>query len=111
MARREWERVPVFGPRATEVIRAVLALERQLVPCEHQPAGDRIWVSLRPGALLCGSCQEAAEAMAQLEDSRCAWCNGPAGDKAGDTIILARPQADLAVQFWLCRECSALDAR
>ena len=111
MARREWERVPVLGPRATEVIREVLAGERELVPCEHQPAGDRIWVSLLPGSVLCGRCHEAAQAMAQLGDFWCASCGGPAGDEARDTAILSRPRPDLAVHFFMCHDCSALDVR
>jgi hypothetical protein len=111
MAKGGWERVPVFGPRATEVIGAVLSREHDLVPCEHQPAEDRIWVSLRPGSLLCGSCHEAARAMARLEDFWCASCGGPAGADIGHTAILARPRADLAVYFFMCHDCSAQDAR
>jgi hypothetical protein len=111
MASRRWERVPVFGPLATEVIRAVLSREHDLVPCEHQPAEDRIWVSLRPGSLLCGSCHEAAQAMARQADFWCASCGGPAGADIGHTAILARPRADLAVYFFMCLDCSALDAR
>jgi hypothetical protein len=43
----------------------LLARVSELELCEHDPDGFALWISIRPGMLLCGFCYQAARVLAE----------------------------------------------
>jgi len=72
---------PKIGARGRAVIDRLLATSGGLEPCDHDKDGFALWISIRPGYLLCGFCYQAARVLAG--DIRCAACAGAAGDGLG----------------------------
>jgi len=75
-----------------------------LEPCGHDKDGFALWISTRPGHLLCGFCYQAAQVLA--EDVRCAACGRPAGDPSRGSAVVARLSGDLGAHFCLCGACA-----
>jgi hypothetical protein len=89
------------------VIDRLLVLAGGLEPCEHDKDGFALWISVRPGHLLCGFCDPAAQVLA--EDSRCAACAGPAGDPDLDAVVVAKISDQLGAHYDLCAACAGAD--
>ncbi len=89
------------------MIDRLLATVTELDVCEHDLDGFALWISTRPGHLLCGFCNQAAQVMA--EDIRCAACWEPAGDPGRDAVVVAKVSDALGVHFYLCHVCADAD--
>jgi hypothetical protein len=75
--------------------------------CEHGKDRFALWISIRPGYLLCGFCYLAAQVLA--EDIRCAACAGAAGDPDTDvTGTIAKISDELGARFYLCGHAPTL---
>jgi len=109
-SRKRRERsLPDLGPRGQAVVDGLLARVSELGFCEHDPDGFALWISTRPGDLLCGFCYQAAQVLA--ENVRCAACGGPAEDAGTDAIVVLKVADWLGAHFYLCQSCTAQDLR
>ena len=98
---------PVLGANGQAVIDRLLATLADLELCDHDKDGFALWISTRPGHLLCGFCYQAAQILA--ENIRCAACSNPAGDHDHDRVIIANLSGDLGAHFYLCQACADSD--
>ncbi|HET7016150.1 MAG TPA: hypothetical protein VFI65_19670 [Streptosporangiaceae bacterium] len=88
------------------IIDQLLATVTDLVPCEHDKEGFALWISTRPGHLLCGFCYQAAQVLA--EEVQCAACPNAAGDPERDAVI-AKLRDNLGAHIYLCHACTQTD--
>lgn len=98
---------PVIGACGQAVIDQLLANLPGLESCEHDKDGFALWISVRPGHLLCGFCYQAAQVLA--EDIRCVACGRPAGDPDRDSAVVAKLADNLGAHFYLCHGCADSD--
>jgi hypothetical protein len=96
-----------IGARGQAVIDQLLATVRGLEPCEHDKDGFALWISLRPGRLLCGFCYQSAQVLA--EDISCAACASPAGDPELDAVVIAKISDELGAHIYMCGTCADAD--
>jgi hypothetical protein len=68
--RRREQPLPDIGPRGRAVAGGLLARVSELEFCEHDPGGFALWISIRPGMLLCGFCYQAAQVLAKISGAR-----------------------------------------
>lgn len=98
---------PKIGARGQKVIDGLAAGIGGLEQCEHDKDGFALWISLRPGHLLCGFCYRAAQVLAR--DIRCTACAAPAGDPGRDTVVVTKVSDNLGAHFFLCGPCADAD--
>jgi hypothetical protein len=96
-----------LGARGLAVIGRVVATVSDLEPCGHDTDGFALWISTRPGHLLCEFCYQAAQVLAK--DVRCAACTNPAGDPDLDAVVIARLSDCLGAHIYLCAACAQAD--
>lgn len=100
---------PQTGANSQQVIDWLLANASNVEPCEHGPGEFAVWISLRPGELLCAFCHEAAQVLSH--DIRCATCGSPAADPIPDAHVIAKVSDQLGAHFYLCGPCAQTDLR
>lgn len=98
-----------MGASGSAVIARLLATVNDLETCEHDKDGFALWISTRPGALLCGFCYQAAQVLAG--DVRCAACARPAADPGHDAVIIAKVSDHLGAHIYLCHACADADLK
>jgi hypothetical protein len=98
-----------MGAQGLAVIDRLLDAVDELEPCEHDKDGFALWISLRPGYLLCGFCYQAAQVLAA--DICCTACASAAGDPDLDAVVIVKLSEDLGAHFYLCGGCAEADLK
>jgi hypothetical protein len=91
---------PATDPTGQAVLEWLISRISELEFCEHDPEGFAMWISTRPGQLLCRFCYQAAQVLAQ--DVRCPAFGQQAGDPDQDAIVLAKVTDWLGAHLYLC---------
>jgi hypothetical protein len=95
---------PQIGDRGQAVISQLVAAICDLERCGPDTDGFALWISTRPGHLLCGFCYRAAQVLS--EELRCA---NPVGDPDLNAVVIAKLSEYLGVHIYLCGACAQAD--